>query len=77
MKIWIEDRIIWIGEHSTGVLWSGISLILLATCWDFILYGVVRSFNMEYALCWKGVVVCWLGVLLITLAWKIENDLNG
>lgn len=50
---------------------TGLSLILLVTTWDMILYGVVRGF-WEGGVYWKGILLIWLAFGFI-IGWAVAE----
>jgi len=72
-KLW-DDMIICIGEHSDVILIIGVALIMIATGWDILQYGI-RGF-FEYSVCWKGMAINFVGALLVVVSWRIERSLN-
>lgn len=57
MKDWIEFHIGIYGEF------LGLILIGLVSFWDFMVVGA-KGF-LEYSVCWKGVLIIWIGLALI------------
>jgi len=49
-------------------LWTGLSMILLATSWDLLTKGITCLFYYDkYSICWKGTLTILVGVALILL----------
>lgn len=67
-------RIDWSGSYvwlGTNGVRRGLALISLVTVWDIVLTGL-RGF-FQYSIGWKGILIIWIGVMLIAKGYKIEK----
>ena len=60
-----------------GVLGEKVGLVLIAlvSVWD-IMWAGGRNL-LHYSICWKGVLVIWLGLILIMTSKHIDRQLSG
>lgn len=52
----------------------GLILIALVTLWDIFISGA-RGF-MQYSICWKGIILIWLGIGLVVASKHTKRWLN-
>ena len=49
----------------------GLAIITVVSLWDVFMQGIRQLFH--YAVCWKGIVLIWVGLILIGISRAIDR----
>ena len=70
-RTFVDDLILMLGTWAEKI---GLGLIILISIWDLVFMGARNL--LHYSICWKGMIVIWLGVALIILGKHIDKELK-